>query len=167
VDTWPVIVGLVIVAFLILIPVVMAGQMVYGIIASWVEHRRAEARRITVTLPGLGEFSTTDNALWFGEVRQLQVSLESEGHPPTEKQVKQLTAVLDQLPLLTSRAKAWLAEHEDLSWLAGGAAAFEQLGIDFESESRSVLELIHPDDTDGIYRVEFRNGKAVSSGRDD
>jgi hypothetical protein len=167
VNTWPVIVLFIVVAVLVLIPVVMVGKLVYGIIAALIEHRRAEARKVTVPVPGLGEFSTTDDKLWFGEIRGLQVTLESAGKPPSELQGKQVTSVLDQLPSLMERAKVYLAEHEDMSWLEGGAAAFEPFGLDWESETSFVLESTHPGDSDGIYRVEFRNGVPVSSGRDD
>ena len=165
--TWPVIVLMVVVAVLVLIPVVMVGKLVLDIVGALIEHRRAEARRETVTVPGLGEFSTTDNRLWFGQVRELQVSLESVAGPPSELQAKGVTLVLDQLPSLMARAKAYLAEHEDMSWLDGGADAFEPFGLEWASESSFVLQSIHPSDSDGIYRVEFRDGVAVSSGRDD
>src|SRR5690349_20660900 len=116
----------------------MVGRLVYGIIASLIEYRRAEARKVTVTVPGLGQLSTTDDKLWFGEIRELQVTLESAGKPPSELQAKQVLSVLDQLPSLMVRAKAYLAEHEDTSWLEGGAAAFEPFGLDWESESSFV-----------------------------
>lgn len=167
--TWPVIIGLIVVVILALIPIVMIGWVIYGIIASLIEDRRAEARKVTAVVPGLGAFSTTDDRRWCGEVRGLEVILVSAGSPPTQRQAGQLTRVLDQLPSLMARAQAYLAEHEDImSWLEGGAAEFEPFGIDdFESESSFVLLSTHPSDSDGIYSIEFQNGTAVDYGRDD
>jgi hypothetical protein len=166
-DPWPVIVGLIVAAALVLIPVVMVGKLAFGIVAAFVEHRRAEERRVTVIVPGLGEFSTTGNGVWFGKVRQLQVSLRSDTQPPSELQAKEVASVLDELPSLMAHAKAYLAVHEDVSWLKGGADEFEPFGLDWESRLNFVLESIHPSDADGVYRVEFRDGVPVSCGRDD
>lgn len=166
-STWLVTVGLIIVAILVLIPTVLIGNVVYGIITSWIEHRRAEARRVTVTVPGLGQFSTTDNALWYGEVRGLQVSVISEGHPPTQTHADEVMAVMDQLPGLMSRIRSHLSEHEDMSWLEGGAEGFEPFGVDVKSATHFVIDSMHPSDPDGMYFVEFRDGVIIASGRDD
>ena len=81
-NTWPVIVGLVVVAALALIPIVLVGRIALGIIVSVKEHRHVEARKVTAVVRGLGEFWTTDNRWWFGQARGLQVSLESVKGPP-------------------------------------------------------------------------------------
>lgn len=104
---------------------------------------------------------------WEGKVRDLLVTLNSPSGPSTPKQSQELLSVLDRLPSLVVRAREFLTKHEDMSWLEGGAAGFEPYGIDFKSESDFVLESVHPSDPDGIYRVEFLNGMAVSSARDD
>jgi len=164
---WLVNVGLIIAAILVLIPVVMAGKLLFATISSGIELRRAESRRVSVAIAGLGTFTTTDNCVWFGEVRALQISIMSPGTPPTSAQVAQLLSTLNEMHSLMNRARAFLANHEDMSWLEGGAAGFEPYGIDFESGSDFALESTHASDPDGVYRVEFCNGVAVSSGRDD
>jgi hypothetical protein len=160
-----VIVGLIAVAALLLIPVVMVGRLVYGIVSGHREYRRAEARKVTRSVPTLGEFSTTDYRVWIGDVRGLQVILESAGHPPTELQASQVRALLDDLLSLMEKAKTYLFEHEDISGLNG--VEFEPFGLEPASSTDFVLELTHPADMDGVYRVEFRDGVPVSSGRDD
>ncbi len=166
-DDWLVIVLVIVGLIAMLIPVVMVGRIVYAIIAGIRDDRHAEARRITKMVPELGEFSTTDNCLWFGYVRGLQVTLDCPGEPPTEAHAKRVRVLLDQLPALVDKAQVYLAAHEDMSWLTGDAAGFEPFGIEPEACSEFVLELIHPSDPDGVYRVEFRDGVPVSSGRDD
>jgi hypothetical protein len=162
-----VMVGLIVAAVLVLIPVVMIGRLIYGIFAGYRDYRRAEARKVTTTVHGLGEFSTTDNRLWIGEVRGLQVFLESPEQRPTDLQARQVLALLDDLPALTERAKSYLAEHEDTSWLNGSSGTFEPYGLEPESSTAFVLELTHSADSDGVYRVAFRDGMPVSAGRDD
>ena len=149
------------------LPVVMVGALIYRIFVSHLEIRQAETRKVTTRVANLGEFSTTDNKLWIGEVRGLQVILESPGQPPTQLQASQALALLDDLPSLMERAKSYLAEHEDTSGLNGGARNFEGYALIPESSTTFVLELSHPADADGVYRVEFRDGVPVSSARDD
>jgi hypothetical protein len=160
-----VIVGLIAVAVLVLIPLVMVGRLVYGIVSGYREYRRAESRKVTRSVPNLGEFSTTDNKLWIGDVRGLQVILESPGQLPTELQASQVLGLLDDLPALMEKAKTYLLEHGDISGLHGGA--FEPYGLEPANSTAFVLELTHSADMDGVYRVEFRDGVPVSSGRDD
>lgn len=165
--TWPIILGLIVAAILLMIPLIMIGQLVYNIVTSSAEQRRAEARRGSANLPGLGVFSTTDDLCWTGEVRGLLITFSCSDGVPTAIHASMIISTLDQILSLMSRAKAYLAEHEDMSWLEGGAAGFEPYGIDFETGANFVLESTHPSDPDGVYRVEFYNGIAVGSGRDD
>lgn len=64
-------------------------------------------------------------------------------------------------------SRAYLAAHEDCSWLDGGVEQFEPCTIEPHDRSTFVLELTHPADLDGGYRVEFEAGVAVNSGRND
>ena len=162
-----VIFGLVVVAMLILIPVVMVGRIVAAVVQGCVEDRRAEARKITRPVEGLGDFSTYDNQLWFGEVEGIHISVVRVGESPTVEDSQRVRAILQDRPRLIAKAKGYLAAHEDVSALRGGADGFEQYGFDYDTTSRFVLELAHPEDPDGMYRVEFRDGEPVASGRDD
>jgi len=167
VGSWPITLGLIVAGILVLIPIVMIGRLIFQIITSGIEQRRAEWRKITVAIPDLGKFSTTDNELWCGEVEGLAVSIRTPGGAPTEPSIRQFKSVLDRLPALMTLTKAYLAEHEDMTWLESGAAGFEPYGINFETGANFVVESTHPSDPDGVYRVTFRNDVAVSSGRDD
>ena len=80
-------------------------------------------------------------------------------------QVTQVRSIIAESAAL--EATAYLLVHEDCGWLEGGTDRFESLGIDVENESEFVLELVHPADFDGVYRVEFREGEPVGSARDD
>ena len=166
-EPWPITLGLIVAGILVLIPIVMIGRLIFQIITSGIEQRRAESRKITVAIPDLGEFSTTDNKIWCGEVQALVVTLTTPGGAPTEPLILQCKSVLNRLPELMTLAKSYLAEHEDMTWLQDGFAAFEPHGVDFDSASRFVVETNHPSDPDGIYRVEFLDGVAVDSCRDD
>lgn len=162
-----VVAGLVVAAALILIPVVMITRLAYGIINGYREYRQSESRRVVSSVAGLGNFSTTDGTLWCGEVRGLEVILVSPEHAPSQLQSRQVLALLEELPALTEKARGYLADHEDMSWLDGGPASLEPCGLELESDSTFVLELTHASDPDVMYRVEFQNGRPVSSGRDD
>lgn len=156
-----------ILAIFVLILIVTVGRFVWAIASAHRDHKRKEARRVTGTVPSLGEFTTTDNQFWFGEVRGIYITLDSPNSAPGESHAKQVHALLDQLPALAEKATKFLAAHEDISWLTGGAGEFEPYGIDPQAEGVFVIEMTHPADVDGVYRVEFRDGIPVSSGRDD
>ena len=145
----------------------MVARLVIVIVLAWREHRHEEGRRRTCQVADLGEFTSTDGELWFGEVQELPVSLNTQGEPPTEFHAGQVRSLLEQLPRLVEQSRAYLAANEDCARLEGGAEGFEPCGLDFESDSSFVLEFGHPSDDDGIYRVEFESGQPVRSGRDD
>lgn len=46
-------------------------------------------------------------------------------------------------------------------------ARFLPCGIEPEDASSFVLEMVHPADGDGFYRVTFRDREPIASGRDD
>jgi len=158
-----VIFGLIVVAILILIPVVMIGRLVAEIVKS----RRVEARKITRLMSGLGDFSTYDDKLWYGQVEGLGISLVSPGQPPTDFQSRQVRTILESRSRFMEQAKAYLVADENISLLPGAPEALEPYGFEIEDASRFVFELVHPADEDGIYRVEFKDGEPISSGRDD
>jgi hypothetical protein len=159
--------GLAVVAFLVLIPVIVVGRFVFAILSAWREGRIEEARRVIHLVPGFGEFTSTDGELWFGEMQDLQVSPTTAGQRPTESQGAELRRLLANLPGLVEHSRAFLLVHEDCSRLAGSAELFEPCGLEFEHSSLFTLEIAHPADVDGVYRVEFRSGLPVSSARDD
>lgn len=105
--------GLIAVAGLALVPIVMVGRVVFAIIMESREARAAEARRVTRHLPGLGEFSSTDDEFWVGEVSGLQIVLRSRGQPPSAKQADEIRMIIDDLPRLVEKARAYLGSHED------------------------------------------------------
>ena len=165
-DKWTAI-GLVVTIALVAVPVVMIGRLAIAILMAWRDHRRDLAREVTHEVPGLGAFTSTDGELWFGEVQDLQVTLKTTGHPPTEAHAALVRDLLDDLPRLVELSRAYLWEHEDCSRFEGGAEQFEVCGMDPEDKSSFVLEFFHTADDDGTYRVEFENGLPVNSGRDD
>lgn len=161
------IIGVVVCVGLVLIPVTMVGHTVVTIVRDLREHRRAERRRVTQLVPRLGAFSSTDNTLWAGRVRGFTVWIENSGAPPTAEQASQLEAILDDLPRLAPICRAYIVEHEDL-WVSKLVPErFVVESIHVVAPNEFTLEFAHPDDPDGVYRVEFRDGKAVASGRDD
>jgi hypothetical protein len=164
---WITVLGLVLTAALVLIPVVMVGRVVLAIVRDVRREREAKARKVVHAVPRLGELSSTDGRLWFGEVQGLQVSVISTGRPPDEAQTAQVRAIIAKLPRIVEQGKAYLLVHEDCSWLDGGPDRFGPLGIHVEDGADFVLELVHPADVDGVYRVEFREGEPVGSVRDD
>lgn len=157
--------GLLLCGVLVLIPVSMLARIIYDIIVGYREYKRAEQRRVTVSIPGLGDFSSTDNKFWQGVVREMCVCLDHSG-PPSEILAKQVITLLDNLPPWTEKARQYIAEHEDISWL-NGTQAFTVSGIEPMSDGSFILSLSHPEDPDGDYRVEFRDGQPVNCGRDD
>ena len=165
-DFWTAI-GLVVTGVLLLIPVAMIGWFVIGILIAWRDHRRDLTRQVAHEVPGLGTFTSTDGELWFGEVQDLQVALSTTGEPPTPGQAALVRELLGDLPRLVALSREYLISHEDSAELEGGAELFEPYGIEPEDRSTFVLELVHPSDADGVYRIEFENGRPVRSGRDD
>lgn len=161
------VVGLVVAAGLVLIPIVMIGRVLIAIITESREARAAEARRVTRSVAGLGDFSSTDNELWLGDVAGLQVSLVTAGGPPTDTQAEQVRAIIADLPRLVDKSRTYLATQEDCARLGGRMADFQPYGIEPEDPSSFVLELTHADDVDGVYRVTFRGGQPISYARDD
>ena len=157
----------IVIAVLLLIPLGMIGRLLMAIISSIRQERQAQARKITRTVNGLGEFSTTDNELWLGNVQGLQVAILNPGRPPTESQASRVREILNDLPHLVENATAYVLVHEDSSWRDGDARAFEAYGLEPETETRFVLELTHPADLDGVYRVTFENGEPTNCARDD
>jgi hypothetical protein len=156
-----------VVAILILLAVAVVGFFMAAIVLHYFLSRRDEARKVTRSVPGLGDFSTCDDKLWFGDVEGLHFSIVGAGEPPADPPWQLVRSILDQRPALIERARTYLIAHEDTSLLPGGPEAFEPYGIDIEDASCFFLELIHPADIDGVYRVEFRDGEPVGSGRDD
>ncbi len=165
-NNWPFILGLLVAAVLVVIPLCMIVWLVFRIVATGREIRRAEARRVTCELPGLGEFSTTDDERWFGDVEEVDVMIASKGQRPTEAQVARARALLDDLPRRIEQAREYLASQEDMSLLEGGSELFRPYGLELWSEDVFVIELVHPADF-GISRVEFEGGEPVGTGYDD
>lgn len=159
--------GILAIAGLALIPVVLVGRVVLAMITESRKARAAEARRVTRNVPGLGEFSSTDDELWLGEVSGLQVMLTSRGRPPTDAQANQVRAIIADLAGLVAKSRAYLSAHEDCTWLEGGAAGFEPAAIEPGDAATFALEMAHPTDVEGVYRVTFRDGEPVASCRDD
>jgi hypothetical protein len=175
-------IGLAVVVALVLIPVVMIAVMAVRIIAGMItqarESREAEARRVNCDLPGLGEFTSTDGCDWDNGWSRgddwdaddhggLMITIMTAGGPPTEEQSAALRELLDGLSPFVAQSQAFLLEHEDCSWLEGGAQLFELDGVEFQNSLKFVLEFSHPADVDGGYRVTFDDGVPVRSGRDD
>lgn len=152
-----------VVVVLLALPVVMA---ICTVIVSSYRQRRAEARRIVMMVPNLGEFTSTDNQIWVGKVRDLQVILENPG-PPTDLQASWVLALLDNLPTVMDMAKRYLQGHGHFLQLDVDANILEAYGLEPLSADAFVLEMVHPADLDGIYRVEFRDGMPTDFGRDD
>jgi hypothetical protein len=166
VDQWAAI-FLVVTGILVLIPVVMGGRIAIGILTAWRDHRAEMAREVTCQVPGLGPFTSTDGSLWFGEVQELQITLNTTGEPPTAAEAALVLELLGDLPRLVELGRAYLMVHEDSGWLEEGAERFEPYGIEPEDRSTFVLEFVHPADDDGVYRVDFESGVPVNAGRDD
>ncbi len=165
-NNWLFNLGLIVAAVLVLTPLCLIAWLVFRMAASGREVRRAEARRVTRNLPGLGEFSTTDDDLWFGEVDDVDVMILSEGQPPTEAQAARVRAILDEFSRLVEEAREYLASHEDMSLLEGGSELFRPYGLELWREDAFVIELVHPADF-GVFRVEFQGGEPVGTGYDD
>lgn len=160
------IIGVAVCVGLVLIPLSMVGHTVFAILRDLRAQRRAERRRVTQLVPRFGAFSSTDNTLWTGQVCGLRVWIENPGAPPTAEQASQLEAILDDLPRLAQICRAYIDEHEQL-WVSELAPErFEVDSIDIVARNAFMLGLAHPDDPDGIYRVDIRDGVPVSSVRD-
>lgn len=156
------------VLILILIPVVMVARLAVGIAKGVKEERGREARRVTCVLPGLGEFSTTDGAIWDGEAGGVHITLDCPHGPPGEGVVAFVRTLLDALPALTNRTRKFLIAQDDAKGLTDVAGQFEVSGMECSAgEASFVLQFTHPQDPDGVYRV-LCNAEAVSYlGRDD
>lgn len=165
---WPTIVLLTAVAALLLAASVLVGRfLLWPIGSAWLASKRALAAQTSVTLPGLGQFSSADGDHWCGIVQGLQITIATWSETPTHTDVEQIQAILYELPALAGAARTHLAATQDLSWLDQGSSALEPFGISLQSGSSFRLEFTHAGDLDGLYWTEFGDGKPVRSGRDD
>jgi hypothetical protein len=187
------ILGLVLAAGLVLIPIMLVARVVIALLRERRCARAAEARRITHELPGLGAFSSADGELWEGTVASLPVTIMTSGRPPNATHAHHVQSILASLPQLIAQARAYLLAHDegtDFFRAATAPTAYRvEIGdlrdpvaddseIDRGTAPASgtspvaavpsfVLELTHPADPDGVYRVAFRSGHPVACGRDD
>lgn len=66
----------------------MMVRLAISLIQAWRDAREEERHKTTHVVPGLGEFTSSDGELWFGEVDDIQVSLTTQGRPPSEAQAR-------------------------------------------------------------------------------
>jgi hypothetical protein len=164
---WIEIAGLIVIAAAVLIPLAMDAPMLCGIFKTWREERVARRHRVTCLVPGLGEFTSVGDDLWFGEVRGLSVTLTHADGPTNHEQIVLVQKLLADLPRLVEEGGRYVVAHEDKEWFGGIVRSFEAFGLELEDDSTFVLELTNPADIDGVYRVEFQSGVPVNSSRDD
>ena len=164
---WLTIILLIAVVALLVTAVVIVGRLLLQLTSALIASRRALARRTSIEVPGLGQFSSTDGSLWHGIVQDVRISIVTGNEEPTHIQVERIQAIVRDLPVLTDAAKACLAANEDMSWLDHGASAVEPYGICIRTGKDFRLEFAHADDPDGTYWTEFVDGRPVRSGRDD
>ncbi len=148
-------IGLIILIALICFAAYQIILMTYGILSGWREHRAAEARRLTVEIPGLGSFTSTDDELWEGTVGDLEVTFTCPGRAPDAREAGAYATAMARLPALETAARQRLVELVDLSRLAGGVASLHLWGIDLSAQGLKEIYFQHPDDY-GMFRVEFR-----------
>jgi len=187
------ILGLILAAGLVLIPIVLVARVVRAILGERRRARAAEAQRVTHIVPGLGPFSSTDGELWEGEATGLPVTIVTSGHPPDATHAHRVQSILANLPQLVDQARAYLLTQPECTDFPAAAAALAAYRVEFSGTSAPVagdsqigqhstppsgdspaatvpafvLELTHAADLDGVYRVEFRSGRPVAWGRDD
>lgn len=174
-ENWVQAIGIILLAvfsIIFIVLVVIAArwilQLVVGILTALYEHRQHEAKRVTMTVAGLGEFSSIDNRVWTGHVEDIQVSIDTDGGPPTEDHVRLVGTILEGMPHTAEMGRQFLGDHEECEWLEGGSALFQPEMLDCIDDTRNFwLTFGHPADSDGMYGVEFIDGQPVSSKRDD
>jgi hypothetical protein len=156
------------VLILILIPVVMMARLAVGIAKGVKDERARQARRLSRVLPGLGEFSTTDGAIWDGQAGGVHITLDCPDGPPDEGFAAFVRTLLEALPTLTNRTRKFLIAQDDAKGLTDVAGQFEVSGMECSAgEASFVLQFTHPQDPDGVYRV-LCNAEALRYlGRDD
>lgn len=146
-----------------LIPVVIVGMFVLAMITEIRDARAEERRRVTHSVPGLGDFSSTDNETWAGTVLGLPVLVDSPGQPPTAAHAERVRKLLDALPQHTDRARAYL-EANDVPLGTARVLAPESLSMEddtsfFLSLVDSSEEALGADPT--VYEVQFENDVPV------
>ena len=158
--------GLILCAVLVLIPTVMIAYIIIGVIAGLIEHRREEARRVTLDIPRLGKVTSTNNRHWQGELNEMQFCIENDGSPPGEEHITRLEAVFANLDLLRDRARKFLVSHEVFEGRAGIESQLIPFAIDIDADGTETLKLSHSD-FDGWHSVRFQDHTPIEAGFDD
>jgi len=141
-----------------------------GIAAAFWQHRREEARRVTIRLEGFGDFTSTNDKYWSGEVDGKPVSIETDGGPPLSEQLEALRNLLNDLPRLTDVARAHLIAAGDSEGCLRDVDAPGEFGffsLHVKDALHFTVDMEHPDDPNGWYYVVFEDGVPLWSGRDD
>lgn len=161
------IIGLSAIGVLALVPLLAGMLIVFSILKQRRAERRAEGRRVTRTVAGLGEVSSTDGEWWSGHVANIDLSLRVRDNEPIDTVARRALAIIADLPGWADRSRTYLASHEDCTQLRGGAAEFAACELEVTGPDEFTLIFAHSDDSDGTYNVWFRGGAPVASARDD
>jgi hypothetical protein len=150
------------VALAVVLPVVVLARVMLLSLLDRRRERAAEGRRVTRALPGLGDFTSTDGQLWFGEVDKLQVSIDTRAGPPGEEEVRRVRALIDDLPRIMGAARAYLAARPDSELEAGQLAELRPYELDLQDADEFALGMIIAADDTEVYSVGFRGSEPVT-----
>lgn len=131
------------------------------------EERQREARRVTRVIPGLGEMSSTDGRWWSGQVRGIDVDIESAGGAPRETEVARVIMFVEEIDDLARAATEYLRGAAALDALSQPDDVIVPDGLVVGAGNGFRLDFGFSYDPDGFYWVRFVDRTPVEWGRDD
>ncbi len=161
-----IIVGVIIASALIAIPLIFLARLAAGMIAASRDHRRREALKIVRVIPEIGECTSYGDGWWFGSMDDIQIAIKSSTQSPEPWQINLARMIVTDPDVYAGKARRLIAMSKD-DLLPNGVDKYQIEGVAIAEPIEFVLEMFHPADDDGIYRVTFRDGDAVSWGRED
>lgn len=150
------------------VPVLYAlGVLLRG----WLEYRRDEKLpRTQFTHPTLGPM-TGHQGVWSGTATTdggpIGFFVSGDDRRPDQEELATVERVLESLDTHRRVALECLAQSEDARELATHSRTFKLEAIQSLSGSDFCLEFQLDGDLDGVWRVEFKDGRPVFTGRDD
>lgn len=172
-----VILGLAVVVLALGVVIVPVVYTACGLIAAYVDERRARSKRLTMTVPPLGVVAFDGVGEWSGRVSAAgasePVAFTMAGLPtgPPDGSVRALARVVGALPGCISAARPILvqsaAEHDIDAEATGFAVDLIEIEEQRSEEDIEFTLLFgHVADDDGSYWIRFRNEGVVESGYD-
>ncbi len=158
---------------IVLVGLVLALVLGLGRIAISIFRDRQEARKPkkSIVVDGVGTLTfDARSLLWFGEVENVSIGIAGDVEGPDVRLTEAYREIQKNLPMLQGEALRFILEGEDAKSVGAKSESYSLCGIDLlrtEKPDCFGLEFSLEGDVDGVWRVEFEDGRAVFTGRDD